>query len=590
MQPMADSRTDIHNLGEHSRGGAGVSRRTFLHVASAGAIGLPLLLEACGNEASGSNSAAPVSAPASGAVAKSSGTSAGGLKLPTYVPFQGPKPDLPATPAGVPAAYSAYPKQLVKTVQAAPGKGSDVTATTFFLGAPPTALDQNPTWQEVNKELNVNLKMTPVSVADYFPTRLPTLIAGGNLPDIFLESSQGSSVQGEPEFLASQCSDLTPFLSGDNIKDYPNLANIPTFAWQSMVFDGKIFGVPLAKGGLAGLNGTSLNVKQKVLDDAGITGTFKNTDDFTKALKALTIPGKQWALGGTGTAPADPTKWFQQIFGVPNQWRNDGGKLTKEWETEEYKAALAYMRSLWDAGVFFPDTPALSGAQVGANWYQGKYVMWPNSFIAWSLAWNSAVAADPAFKPRVITPFSADGKVKPVYHSGVGNAGRTVLKKSSPDRIKELLGVLNFFAAPFGTQEQLLLTYGVKDVDFSFDPQGNPKQTQKGAADTNVPWAQLVTMPDVLYNANSAEFAAIAYQEETDHYALALANPVVGLYSKTNSEKSQGLNQKMADGIAQIVYGRSPVSSFDQLVKDWRSGGGDQIRTEFEQALQAAAK
>ena len=34
--------------------------------------------------------------------------------------------------------------------------------------------------------------------------------------------------------------------------------------------------------------------------------------------------------------------------------------------------------------------------------------------------------------------------------------------------------------------------------------------------------------------------------------------------------------------------GRAPVSSFDQLIRDWKSQGGDQIRAEFEQAIAAA--
>jgi hypothetical protein len=36
------------------------------------------------------------------------------------------------------------------------------------------------------------------------------------------------------------------------------------------------------------------------------------------------------------------------------------------------------------------------------------------------------------------------------------------------------------------------------------------------------------------------------------------------------------------------VAGRRPTADFDQLVTDWRNGGGDQIRHEYEQALTAA--
>jgi hypothetical protein len=37
------------------------------------------------------------------------------------------------------------------------------------------------------------------------------------------------------------------------------------------------------------------------------------------------------------------------------------------------------------------------------------------------------------------------------------------------------------------------------------------------------------------------------------------------------------------DGLADMVTGRSPLSNLDQLLTDWRKGGGDQIRTEFQQ-------
>ena len=33
-------------------------------------------------------------------------------------------------------------------------------------------------------------------------------------------------------------------------------------------------------------------------------------------------------------------------------WRESGGKFTKDYETPEYKEAVAYHRALWDAGVF----------------------------------------------------------------------------------------------------------------------------------------------------------------------------------------------------------------------------------------------
>ena len=43
----------------------------------------------------------------------------------------------------------------------------------------------------------------------------------------------------------------------------------------------------------------------------------------------------------------------------------------------------------------------------------------------------------------------------------------------------------------------------------------------------------------------------------------------------------------MADGVADIVVGRGQLSDLDNLVKDWRSNGGDKSRAEYQEALAA---
>src|SRR6185437_3984418 len=90
------------------------------------------------------------------------------------------------------------------------------------------------------------------------------------------------------------------------------------------------------------------------------------------------------------------------------------------------------------------------------------------------ITWSQLLQSNPNAQLGIVYPFSADGKAAPVYFLGSGNFGGSVLKKAAPDRIREILGVLNYFGAPFGSQESLLLTYGVKDTDYTLDPQGNP--------------------------------------------------------------------------------------------------------------------
>ncbi|MBV8087023.1 MAG: extracellular solute-binding protein [Chloroflexi bacterium] len=542
-----------------------LSRRSFLRAGAAGVATLPWLLDACGNAASSGGLT-----PANGSGSKSSAVT------PAYLPFTGLKPDLPGTDT-VPPAFFNYPKDLVRAVPQAPGKGGDVSALTFTLFAPPPAVDQNPAWQAVNKALNANVKFTIVPVGDY-NTRVAATMASGDIPDIFVPSGLGSPIQGEPDFLNQVCADLTPYLNGDNIKAYPNLANFPPYSWPQAIFNGKIYFVPLVKGGVGG---PALHYKGRYLDEAGIDATKLTTADaYMQAMKTLTH-GNQYGIGW------NPLQWFCQVFGAPNNWRNDGGKLTKDLETPEFKDAVAYVRSMWDAGVMHPDSPTLNRSTGAQAWYKGAFCMIQNGFSSYQFVYNSAIGQDPNFKPRVLPVFSEDGKGRAIYYFGIGGTGLVVLKKASTDRVQELLGILTYLAAPFGSIEQTLVSFGVKGTDYTLDDKGSPRATKQGTADVSVPWNQLVTYPDVIYNADDPAYAQVAYDAEKEAYAHGINDPVRGLYSKTFVDKGAVLTQKFTDGINQILFGRANISTYDQLVADWKSGGGDQIRTEFQQALQS---
>ena len=538
-----------------------VSRRAFLRYS---ALGVPLALAAC--------APAPLStAPPTPAASK--------LALPAYVPVQGPPPDLPGTPNGVRPAYLHFPNNLVKSVAQPPGKGSDVN-TLFYVvsGTPPTPLEQNAAWQELNKQVNANLKVVFVSYADY-PARLATILAGNDLPDMFCISVLGSLIQGMPDFMEKSCADLTAFLAGDAIKDYPNLANLPSSAWPTAIFNNKIFCIPQVDTN----TGPDLLGNGKQLGQVGASfDSFKSTDDFTRVAKLLTRGDSQWAIG------SNILTWMMQVFRVPNDWRESAGKLTKDIETDEYRAAVAYLRSLWDAGVIWPDTPAATVNTLAQGFYSGRYTFWPNLFLAYTGAWDGTSAQDPNFDMHALIPFGHDGS-KGVQFLGNGSVGLTVLRKASADRVRELLGILNYLASPFGSQENLLVSYGVKDVDYALNSSGNPQLTPKGMLDV-VPWAGLVRRPPVLFDSGSEEAARRGYADETAAVALGIQSPTVGLYSNTYAQKGSSLNRAFTDGINQILYGRESVSSLDDLVQTWRTSGGDQIRAELEQALQQRTK
>ena len=130
--------------------------------------------------------------------------------------------------------------------------------------------------------------------------------------------------------------------------------------------------------------------------------------------------------------------------------------------------------------------------------------------------------------------------------------------------------------------------YGVEGAEFDFDPNGNPIVSTKGQTDLFIPWPNVGAAPSVLYDAISPDYARVMARDVAVIQGMGIQNPAVGLYSKTSAQKAATLNQRMADGLQAVIFGRADVASLDQLVKDWRMQGGDQIRSEFEQALQSS--
>ena len=261
--------------------GRRIDRQSFVRLAAGGAVA-SVVLAACGGTAapaasSASPSAAPssaapkpsvaasapASAPASAAAcgerrgsasakpsaaASASGSAAAqaGGGLPSYIPLAAkPKPDYVSKGELYEDGYIAYPKNAPKSVTQTPGLGSTVTLFDDGLYPLATPVDQNPAWQAINKALGATIQFNKVPPADY-NAKMAAIMAGGDLPDLVSLFGGLGAAPNLPQFLQQAAADLTPFLGGDKVKDYPNLADIPTFAWKNSarVLSGKLYMIP----------------------------------------------------------------------------------------------------------------------------------------------------------------------------------------------------------------------------------------------------------------------------------------------------------------------------------------------------------
>jgi putative aldouronate transport system substrate-binding protein len=554
---------------------------------AAQASGSPSAAASVSTSAQPAASASGSTQPATSASASAQPTASGqpatvaGVKLPTYTPVQGPKPDLPSGIGDVPDGYLSYPKNLFQAVKQAPGDGGDVTFMTEIFGAPPSPLDQYPAWQAVNKAMNANLKMTMIAFANY-NTKVQSTIAGGDLPDvIFVPYGVGTAVSALPQFLQAKCAELTPLVSGDAVKDYPNLANIPTRAWKSTVFNGGIYGLPITLPVFFWV----LWYHAELLEQASLA-VPRTADEFKKTLQALTKNGMYGFGSENNTGFSVGAGLFPAMFGAPNNWQIDSnGKWTKDFETDQYKAAVGYARDLWAAGVYHPDSVNWDVLTARTNFEGRKFAFRFDGLT--TVTYNSGRNLNPPSKPRLLVPPPADGS-KGHYRFGTGDFGFISFKKTSADRLKMLLRISDYFAAPFGSQEYQLLHYGIEHTDFDLDAKGNPVLNKKGSADS-MPWGSptgsaVSHPPAVLFDPEQPDFAQNVQPAEKAMYAVGQDDPTVGYYSETNGTKGGVIAQQLSDGINAIVRGQDQLSNWDNLVKIWQNAGGNQIRQEYEAA------
>lgn len=75
------------------------------------------------------------------------------------------------------------------------------------------------------------------------------------------------------------------------------------------------------------------------------------------------------------------------------------------------------------------------------------------------------------------------------------------------------------------------------------------------------------------------------YQLSVQPYII--ENPTLGAYSATAVAKAGEFAQLINDRQNAVISGREPLSAIDQLAKDWRGRGGDDVRKEFEAALKS---
>jgi len=493
--------------------------------------------------------------------------------LPNHTALRTVQPDLTSQQDGGADAFFAMPQSPSPAVEIELADHGPVRFLGLIPIAPPAAA-QNAYWQELDRRLGCEIAFEGVPNANYV-AKFQTVVAGDDLPDLM---QLRSTIPRLPQFVAAKCLDLTDLLAGDAVAKYPALANIPTSAWRSGVLNGRLHGVPAAKNVLFGVP----VARGDVLSAAGVSPEVNSGEELLALLRAVNRPEEhRWAT----TVPYDMLNHVCQMLGAPNEWRVESGKLVRNYETPEYEQAIGIITAMWQEGLFHPES--FDSAKVQSNivtWLADGTI----NFFVTSPYWGSLAstvekaAAGQSLVPLRTPTWAGDGLARRFLVSGATSV--TAIPRTSADRVEDLLQILNWAAAPFGSEENLFRDYGTEGVHFTW-VDGAPVKTDQGTKEIIFSTQYLASSLRPHYQPGRRDLAEAEFAAEQQGLSAVVANPVDGLYSEAAETQGPAADLAIRDVIADIVQQRRPASDWSQALATWRQRGGDAARGEFEAAL-----
>lgn len=547
------------NMKHGSAGRVALNRRTFLTMLGVGLAG-PAVLTACGTNGAGTGGGG------------GAGTGDVASALPNYVPIDYVTPDIPGV-NGSTAGFTALPEELVEAFSEPPGSGSEFTAMTPLWGTiPPTTGNQY--FDAVNAAIGSTLTFQ-ISDGNTYGDKLAAVLASErDVPD-WVSIPTWNIPPRFDQAVEALFEDLTPYLAGDAVEKYPNLANIATDVWKFCVFEGKLKALPFP----GEIITDAIFYRDDIFAAEGIDTLPTSGQELLDLAKDLT-GGDRWAANDLWNTAA-------MIHGVVPKWQvGDDGALVHRVETEEYRAALEWNASLFAQGSVHPDAVADNSADAKQRFESGQVLIMNDGVGGWHEALQRQLASNPTYSQRPFAPFAADGGPPVLFKGNPANIVSFLKKNDDKAKIEELLAIANFLAAPFGTAEQKLINFGLEGTHYTNDEFGLPVATELAATEVQPTYIFLTDPPVVNSKVQFPGFveAFSSWMADASYY---VQDPA--FFGQQIVEPSQfgSLAQPFTDLEKDISRGRKTMADLDAAIETWRTTGGEELRTFYQDILDA---
>lgn len=424
-----------------------------------------------------------------------------------------------------------------------------------------------------------------LTAVEGYDDKLATTVASGDIPDLtFVDPKTPAGLSAMQD---GAYADLSEILAGDNVLQWPNLANVASGAWQSTALNGHLFGIPNENPYLNNLPA----FRKDLVELAGHEDLGANADEFLQVLidigKLKSAHGKQiWAVPALSR---DYHKIFEWIYRAGTDWQlDDSGALINVRQTEGFAKALEAEAKLWAEGAIHPD--AFSG-NLGELWNNGQTAIWSGSFGGiFGAGLDNLAASTPEAEVEWMIPPAFDGGDLLVDRDDGAWGIVAISSEAAKDekRLNALLGILNWWRAPYGSTEALFIKNGIEGVNFDFDDAGGivPSDDEQAGVDHSaLNWLGISHSPTyTVPERQAAQGESFRVAQET-YISTAKASAVLGLTAPSASKLSAKLEQLDDDFRNAIVTGRKGTDAIGEYCTEWLEAGGQTLLDEYNELL-----
>lgn len=156
-------------------------------------------------------------------------------------------------------------------------------------------------------------------------------------------------------------------------------------------------------------------------------------------------------------------------------------------------------------------------------------------------------------------------------------------------RLEELLGIINYWRAPYGSEENLFITTGNEGVNFEFGPNHEIVPLNNEQADSDrlaLQWLGAFASP-TFQIPERLVFLADNFKSSLEQLIkFTVPNPVAGMLAPSAATLNAKLDSLNTDYRNGFITGRKPLSDMKAYRDAWLKAGGQKLCDEYTEAYE----